>query len=68
MKHKTFYELHRDGKSENIKCFFGVVNKKNDMKKDMENKKFSLVSWPGRYTKGTSIFVDRCPPRKTGSE
>jgi len=34
-EHKTFYELNRDEKRENDKRFFGFVNQKNDMKKDI---------------------------------
>jgi hypothetical protein len=40
MKHKTFSEMHRDGKRENIKRFFGVVNQKKDMIKDILQERF----------------------------
>ena len=38
--HKTFYELHKDEKRKNNKRFFGFVNQKNDMIKDILQERF----------------------------
>ena len=48
MKHKTLNEMHRDGKRENIKRFFGVVNQKMTGKKNRMDKRVkpSDVSLP----------------------
>jgi hypothetical protein len=57
MKHKTFNEMHRDGKRENIKRFFGVVNQKMTGKRILKNKGLGHTSRPGRPARVALSFL-----------